>query len=105
MELIRSDTHPHLWCVLTEAWKFADFEHSGSVISGGPLTANQLRQAESWLHVKSSKFDVAEQTRAWCDGRRPSFIPAFSDAMEISNGADAGADVALLLYAALSGDL
>lgn len=105
MELIREDTHPNLYLVVTEAWKFADFQHSGSHVSGGPFTKHQLRQMDAWLSMKARKHDLAEQTRAWCNGRQPSIIPTFSDSKEIANGTDAGEDVALLLYQALSGDL
>jgi hypothetical protein len=103
--MFSEQTHPKLHTAVTAALRVVGVEVMTRSLSGGPLTADMLRNAERWLMVRSMRFDIAEEVVKWTDGRGPCIFSTFSDAMEIMNGQDPGADVVLLLYSAVSEDL
>lgn len=103
--MFSEQTHPKLHTAVTAALRIVGIEAMTRGLSGGPLTVDMLRNAERWLMVRAMRFNIAEEVVKWADGRSPCIFPTFSDAMEIMNGQDPGADVVLLLYSAISGDL
>ena len=100
-----ASSHPNLFLGVMTALREGGIESHGPKLSGGPMTAQMLKNIEHYLQIKSAKFSIADEVRKWCDGRSPCVFPAFSDSMEIMNGQDPAADFVLLLYSAKEGDM
>ena len=103
--MITSESHPCTFLLIETALRLNQIDLLSHTASGGPLTAPQLKNLESWLRIKSAKFPIAEEVRKHFDGEKPCIFMPFSDAMEIANGQDPDADAGLLMHMAMEGDL
>lgn len=105
MVVYDKDSHPHLHRVMRTALAHSGIELRSPTISGGPLTKQQLRCVEQFLHVKSMRYSLEREIEKWCAGKERSIFMPFSDAAEIMNGQDPEADLGLLVHMAMEGDL